>query len=221
MSDEVNAMTYTAVLPVTNSVFHGVSWEDYVRTLDELFGAGLHAHVTFDNGEMEIKTTGDIHERLKTAIGRLIETYALEADIPITGLGEATCRREDLLKGLDPDECYYVNTPLPPAQKGSAPLDLMTYPPPDLAIEIDMSKSSIPKQPIYAALGVAEVWRYSDERLRLLVLTTSGEYEEQDLSVGFPSLSVVEMNRFLQVAMTQSSHAAAKAIRDWVRAGSV
>jgi Uma2 family endonuclease len=214
-------MTYTAVLPLTNSVFHGVSWEDYDRTLNELYAAGLHAHVTFDNGELEIMTNGDTHERLKTAIARLIETYALEADIPITGLGEATCRREDLLKGLDPDECYYVHTPLPPAQGGSAPLDLMTFPPPDLAIEIDISNSSIPKQPIYAALGVAEVWRYADDRLRLLVLTTSGIYEEREQGVAFPFLSVVQMNRFLRVAMTQSSHVAAKAIRDWVRAGSI
>jgi Uma2 family endonuclease len=213
-------MISTALLPVTNSLFHGVSWEDYDRALQELYAAGVHAHVTYDNGEMEITTTGDIHERVKSCIGRLIETYALEADIPITGLGEATCRREDLLKGLDPDECYYVNTPLPPPQEGSAPLDLMTFPPPDLAIEIDLSNSSIPKQPIYAALGVAEVWRYAEQRLRLLVLTEAGKYEERDRGLAFPSLSLVQMNRFLQLALTQSSHSAALAIRDWVRAGS-
>jgi Uma2 family endonuclease len=218
---EVIRMTLTVQYPLQRSVFHSVSWEEYVHTLDELFAASLHAHVTFDNGEMEIMTTGDIHERQKKAVARLIETYALEAGIPITGLGEATCRREDLLKGLDPDECYYVNTPVLPASEGSAPLDLMTFAPPDLAIEIDVSNSSIPKQPIYAALGVAEIWRYADQRLRLFVLTTSGKYEERERGLAFPSLSIVQMNHFLQLALTQSSHKAALDIRDWVRAGGV
>ncbi len=117
------AEKFSLAFPLGHSVFHGVGWEEYTQALADLEAAGSRAHVTYDNGEMEIMTNGDLHERAKTALGRLIETYALEADIPITGLGQITCRRQDLLKGLDPDECYYVNTPLPPAPKGSAPLD--------------------------------------------------------------------------------------------------
>ncbi len=146
--------------PLEHSVFHGVSQEEYSRTLPELEATGSRAHVSFDKGEMEIMTNGVLHERARPALGRLLETYALEADIPITGLGQITCRREDLLKGLDPDERYYVATPVPPRPRGSEPLDLHAYPPPDLAIEIEVSQSSVAKQPIYAGLGIAEVWRY-------------------------------------------------------------
>jgi len=216
---EVIGMTVTDIFPLGHSVFHGVSWEEYSRTLQELEAVGSNAHVTFDNGEMEIMTNGDLHERAKTALGRLLETYALEADIPITGLGQITCRREDLLKGLDPDECYYVTTPVPPKPQGSEPLDLHAYPPPDLAIEIEVSQSSVPKQPIYAGLGIAEVWRYDGKQLMLLHLTADGKYASVGHSNAFPALPVDRLRQFLDLALNTSQHAAAKAIRDWVRSG--
>jgi Uma2 family endonuclease len=219
MRVEVIDMTQTAILPLRHSVFHGVSWEEYERTLLELEAAGSNAHVTFDNGEMEIMTNGDLHERAKKALARLLETYALEADIPITGLGQVTCRRRDLLKGLDPDECYYVHTPPPPTPEGSAPLDLVAYAPPDLAIEIEVSQSSVPKQPIYAGLGIAEVWRYDGERLVLLRLTAEGKYIRADRSLAFPALPIDRLKQFLDIALSTTQHAAAKAIRDWVRSG--
>jgi Uma2 family endonuclease len=223
MMVEVIGMTVTDIFPLVfppaHSVFHGVSWEEYSRTLQELEAAGSRAHVTFDNGEMEIVTNADLHERAKTALGRLLETYALEADIPITGLGQITCRREDLLKGLDPDECYYVMTPVPPRPQGSAPLDLHAYPPPDLAIEIEVSQSSVPKQPIYAGLGIAEVWRYDGQHLVPLHLTAEGKYAAADRSIPFPALPIDRLRQFLDLALSGTQHAAAKAIRDWVRSG--
>jgi Uma2 family endonuclease len=215
--NEVIGMIQTLTHPLRHIVLHGISWDEYTRTLLERDAEGSHSHVTYDNGEMEIMTHGDNHERAKTALARLIETYALEADIPILGLGEVTCRREDLLKGLDPDECYYVNTPPPPPVEGAAPLDLSSYPPPDLAIEIEVSQSSVPKQPIYAALGVAEVWRYDGRQILPLLLASDGTYQPTEKSIAFPALPIDEMNHFLELALTTTQHAAAKAIRDWAR----
>jgi Uma2 family endonuclease len=138
-----------------------VSWRYYEQTVAEFMDR--HLRVTYDQGRMEIMTTGDTHELTKKVISRLLETYATEKDIPITGFGSVTCRKKNAKKGLDPDECYYVQTP-PPAPTGK-PLNLSKVPPPDFAIEIDVTNSSVPRQPIYAAFGVREIWRFDGEML--------------------------------------------------------
>ena len=54
-------------------------------------------------------------------------------------------------------------------------IDLTLDPPPDLAIEIDMTSPSIPRLPIYCALGIPEVWRFDGETMVLLALV-NGKY---------------------------------------------
>jgi Uma2 family endonuclease len=202
---------------VQRYVFHDVTWDYYTRTLREIQNRRLQARVTFDQGEMEIMTLGDRHEAIKSAIARLLETYALETDHPISCAGSATCRREDLQRGLEPDECYYVSKPRPPMAPAGEPLDLSVYPPPELAIEVDITRVSISKQPIYAALGVREVWRYDGAILRPMTLTPSGQYRVIERSELLPALSMQEFNRCIQIALNESHHAGAKAIREWAR----
>src|SRR5581483_8553560 len=109
-------------------VFERVSWDYYDRTVRELEGS--RQRVTYCQGRMEIMSPSNRHEGGKKHIARLLEVYALERDIPITGLGSVTCQRKDLQLGLEPDECYYVSTPPPPEEP--VPLDLSRLPPPDL-----------------------------------------------------------------------------------------
>ena len=208
-------MTAVAAQPVQRFVFPDASWDFYTSTLYELEAQGLHTRVTYDDGWMELMTTGDNHERAKKVIARLIEQYSLEMDIPALGLGQITCRRKDLRKGLEPDECYYVRTEPPPMSQGE--LDLLTYPPPDLAVEVEITRGSIPRQPIYAALGVDEIWRFDGERLTVLHRTPDGRYEPHEKSLAFPELCIDQLNRFIRQALTGNQHEAIKAFRDWVR----
>jgi len=204
--------------PLEHSVRTGVSWEEYERVLEQFESESCRARITYNQGQMEVTTMGDKHERAKAAIGRLIETYGIERDIPVNCLGSVTLRRQDLLKGLEPDECFYVTTPLPPVpDELGAPLDLSIHPPPDLAIEVDITKTSIPRQPIYAALGIREVWRYDGQSLVFLKRTRDGRYEPTQYSTLLPRLSSNDLDPFVQMALNQSPHAAAKALRDWVR----
>ena len=96
-------------------------------------------------------------ECVKKIVGRLIEAYADAMDVEIDGLGCWTASREELKTGIEPDECYYVQSL--PAIADKERLELSVNPPPDLAIEVDISRSSLPKQPIYAAICVVEIWR--------------------------------------------------------------
>ncbi len=123
--------------PLYHYIFENVDWEHYTDTLLHLERSGQHARVTYDRGRMELMTVGRRHEIIKKAIGRLLETYADEMDIGIEGVGNVTCRRQDLERGLEPDECYYITS----VYRGTDDvLDLTNNPPPDLAVEVEVTR---------------------------------------------------------------------------------
>jgi Uma2 family endonuclease len=211
-------MTTTAPAPGgQHFVLDGVSWDYYDRTLRELERQHRHVRVTYDRGRLEFMTLTSLHEFIKKTMGRLVETLSVERGIPATGLGSLTCRREDLDRGLEPDECYYVATPPPPAE--AQPIDLTVHPPPDLAIEVDISASSVPRQPIYGALGVPEVWRFDGQAVLFLRRQSDGRYVRADESLAFPGLTPQQFNRFLLMALPNRQFEAVVAFRDWLRQG--
>ena len=190
-----------------------VSWDYYDRTLREL--DGQHWRISFDEGRLEIMTLGDLHEQIKGAARRVVECFATERDIPITSMGSVTCRREDMAKGLEPDECYYVNRPTPRPGKGQ--LDLVANLAPDLAIEIDISNSSVPRLPIYAALNVIEILRFDGQKWTSLHRQADGEYMESKTSIALPDFPMDMFEHFVKLAMETSQHAAVKELRLWIQ----
>jgi Uma2 family endonuclease len=192
-----------------------VSWDYYTHTLDEL-GPTRGFRVIYYQGSMEIVTTSPKHERVKWVISRLLATYALEADIPITGLGQLTLRRKKLRVGLEPDECYYIQTPPPPPIEGE--VDLAVYGPPDLAVEVEISRGVLPKMPIYQALKVTEIWRYSAAGVIPFVRASNGEYKPSKKSLAFPKLDLTQFSAFVAQALTETEHKAVKALQAWARA---
>ena len=197
-------------------LLENVSWELYEEFLEELDRSKRHLRVTYDEGRLEIMTLGNRHEQNKTLLGRLVETYGLELDLEVTGAGSVTLKKPKI-KGLEADECYYVQTPPPDIMVMA--LDLKKYPPPDLAIEVDISRSSIPRQPVYAFIAVPEVWRFNGERVIVLHRTPDGVYHEAAMSLAFPKLSSADINRFLAMSGTMSQSSVIRAFRDWLREG--
>ncbi len=136
-------------------VLHGVRWSTYEALLDDL--DGCHIRLTYDRGRLEIMTKSAPHEWSKTLLARAFEEITLELDIPIRSGGEQTFRQELLEKGLEPDECYWIQHE--PEVRGKRDISLETDPPPDLAMEIEISMSVLDRLGIYAALRVPEIWR--------------------------------------------------------------
>jgi Uma2 family endonuclease len=193
-------------------VLNDVSWSLYQSLLAEVGDRPIR--LTFDQGRLEIMAPSFFHERVKTIIGQLIEAYAEGMAIHVEGCGSTTFDREDLQKGLEPDECYYIANAA--AVVGKRELDLSIDPPPDLAIEIDISPPDVARQPIYAALGVPEVWRYDGRRITPLRRTDDGDYAPIAASLSFPDWSIDELNRFLSVGLTQGQPAAVRELREWL-----
>lgn len=208
-------MTTISPEPITEHrvVMEGISWDTYQRMLADI-GEG-RTRLTYDEGRLEVMSPSPFHEKLKKLIGRLLEAYADAIEIELEGFGSMTCAREDLKKGLEPDECYYVQNA--PAVMGRDDIDLTVDPPPDLAIEVEVSRSSVSRQPIYFALGVGEVWVFRAGKL-IPMLRGAESYEPATASRCFPDLPLDQFYEFVVIAQQQSQSAASKALREWVRA---
>src|SRR5262245_38805161 len=115
----------------------GVSWDRYEELLREY--EGRHIRLTYSGGDLEIMTVSSGHECSKTLIARLLEALTEELDIPIMGVGNTTFRRKDLARGLEPDECWYIEHE--EQMRGKAEIDLTIDPPPDLVIEVEVTRS--------------------------------------------------------------------------------
>jgi Uma2 family endonuclease len=163
---------------------------------------------------MEFMTLSPEHEQRKHILGILVVELAVEMNIDIAGYGSMTCRREDLERGLEGDECYWIENEA--KVRGRMDLDLEADPPPDLALEIEISRSALDRMGIYAALRVPEVWCWDGESLRVFLLTLQGTYEPSDRSRAFPFLPLTEFAAFLtrtDISETQLI----RLFRQWVR----
>jgi Uma2 family endonuclease len=195
-------------------LMHGVSWDFYSRMLQEI-GPSRSTRVTYDNGRMEIVTSSNLHERVSSTISWMIGKYASAADIDVTPDGRLTLRDEAKKLGLEPDECFYVAMEAPPASEGE--FDLSVNPPPNLVVEVEISRGTIPKQPIYAALGIREIWRFNGQSIESLHLGEDGTYRVGERSLAFPSLPLAEFSRFVLSAVYGSHPKAMREYGAWLR----
>ncbi len=174
-------------------LLYDVSWEAYEAIL-EAMGDRRFRH-SYDRGVLEIMSPLKRHDRAKKILSRMIEAMAFELDIDIQSIGSTTLRKQPKKKGLEPDECYYVAHE---AQVRSKPdYDPNTDPPPDLALEVDVTRSSLSRMGIYAGLGVPEVWRMKGETLSFHRLDRNGKYVPIDRSLAFPKVTPVVLQQFL------------------------
>ena len=155
------------------------------------------------------------HEDVKGLIGRLVEVYAEELDIDIASGGSTTLGREDLDRGIESDECYYIANA--PRVRGKETLELPVDPPPDLAIEVDLASSSSGKLEIYAARGIAEVWRYTGDSVVIYRLHEDGHYAASPTSAALPQFPLRELNRLLRSRGLRSETQLARRFRKWIR----
>jgi Uma2 family endonuclease len=204
-----------ALQPERRFVLRGVGWEGYEAML-AMVGDRSSIRVTYDRGDLELMSPSSEHDLFKSLIARLIETLTLELDLPCEALGSTTWRREPRDKGLEADECYYLANA--PRVAGKKTIDLANDPPPDLAIEVEISRSALDRMGIYAGLGVPEVWRFDGEALRIEQLQADRTYAEVDRSPGLPMLPPAEVVRWLGLAEDFPGQTPwLRQFRDWVR----
>jgi Uma2 family endonuclease len=195
-------------------ILRGIAWPVY-QSLREAPG-NYHVRMTYDRGDLEIMSPSGLHERYSYILGRLIDVWTEELSIDVGSCRTMTFKREDLDRGLEPDNCYYVEHEAQMRQKTE--LDLTIDPPPDLAVEVEVSTPAIRKMPLYAAFGVPEVWRFDGQTLQVFRLGPAGQYEPRAGSGCLPQFPIAEAAEVLGQVNTASETALVRSFRDRVRA---
>lgn len=208
------AQQTSAAGSVHQVVLHGVSWETYERLLIEHEGSS-GTRFTYDQGELEIMVLSPKHEALKHTLALLVEVIAEESNIDVYGLGSTTFRREDLARGFEPDACFYIEHA--ELMRDKDEIDLTADPPPDLVIEIDITHPSLDKFPIFAAVGVPEIWRYDGATLTIFTLHRDRHLRSATSAV-LPATTGQMLTQFMTESKTLKRPVWLRRLREWVRA---
>jgi Uma2 family endonuclease len=194
-------------------VLHKIAWETYERLLADNENNSA-PRLAYDRGELEIMSPSPEHERFNRRIAQLVLAVAEELGIEAEDLGSTTFRREDLERGFEPDSCFYIQNE--GLIRGKDRIDLAVDPPPDLVVEIDITSPSFSKLPIYAQMGVPEVWRYDGERMTILVLEGPEHVATNESNALSPVTSNV-LTDFVEKCKTVGRTVWLEKVREWVR----
>lgn len=200
------------VPPGQRLVLDPVSWQQFEEILSEL-GDRRSARIAYDRGTLEIRMPLPEHEKSKVILGDLVKALLDELDLDYVSFGSTTFKRQDLGQGFEPDDCFYIRHY--PGMVGKKRLNLEQDPPPDLAIEVDLTSRT--QLEIYRSLGVPELWRLQNGRLRIDLLQ-DGAYSEAAGSPIFGRLPLSDvLPRFIAMAETSGPRTTLKLFRTWVQ----
>ncbi|HIK45965.1 MAG TPA: Uma2 family endonuclease [Leptolyngbyaceae cyanobacterium M65_K2018_010] len=194
-------------------LLHDVSWAEFEAILEEL-GDHRSTRLAYDRGLLEIMAPLPEHEYFKETIGDAIKDISEALDLDYESYGSTTWRRQAEQAGLEPDNCFYFQNEA--LVRGRLTFDLDQDPPPDLALEIDLTRKSLNRLPIYARLGVPEIWCYDQGRLTIYRLA-AGQYTPAEQSAVFPALQIQALPQLIEAHRQQGRLALRRAVRAWVQ----
>jgi Uma2 family endonuclease len=195
---------------------HDIDWQEFEQILIEL-GEKRATRIAYFNGDLEIRMPLPERERAKVLTGDLLKILLEELDLPWESLGSSTFKKQSMKAGIEPDDCFYIKNSK--AMIGKKRLDLTVDPPPDLAIEVDLTSPT--QISAYEALGVPEIWRYRNGRLAIFILF-EGQYIESATSLTFPNLPVLEwisqlLERSTQILMSEARKEFRAEVQRWIK----
>lgn len=189
-----------------------IDWSAFEAILTELSDERA-ARISYSRGMLEIMTPLAIHESDKELIGDFIKIILEEMDLEFWALGSTTFKNASMAQAVEPDQCFYIAHES--AVRKKERIDLTVDPPPDLAIEIDITARS--RFDNYEKLGVPEVWRYDGKNLEINVLQ-EGDYVVADRSRLFPHLPLSEaIATAIAHSHEKGRNATMRQFRAWVR----
>ena len=200
------------VPPGQTVMFDGVSWQEFEAILEDL-GDSRNSRIAYDQGKLEITTPLPEHTVNKVYLSNFVEILLEELNIKFCPLGSTTFKNKLILRGIEPDSCFYIQNKA--VVRGKNQLDLTVDPPPDLAFEINITNGT--HLEIYQSLEIPELWRYERGKLQILLLV-DGKYIESESSANFPNFSLLEViPQYLTKCRTEGRNEGITAFRSWVR----
>lgn len=194
-------------------VLHGIRWQTYEMLSADICRSSLH--VTYFRGDLELMVVSREHERYKKLLCFVVQVLAEELGVDYIDDGSATMKREDVAGAIESDNWFYFLHY--PQVRGKKEIDLRVDPPPDLGLEIDVSRSSLNRMGIYAALRIPEVWRFDGATLLVYLLRADGQYESVAESPTYPGLPIADLPELIRRGMDMTYLEFVRFVREWVR----
>ena len=205
------ALEKIVVKPGQQLLLQDISWSDFESILEDL-GEHRSSRISYSNGVMEIMIPLPEHEKHKEVIGEIVRILLYQLEINFEGLGSTTFKNVPMAQAVEADTCFYIKNYQ--AVIGKDRLDLTSDPPPDLAIEIDITNRT--RLDNYLLLKVPELWRYTRSGLQIYLLE-GDRYTESPTSPNFPSIPIVELiQTYVKQAQTEGRSKAIRALRIWI-----
>ncbi len=206
------ALEKIVVKPGQQLLLQDISWQDFEEILEEL-GEHRSSRISYSNGILEIMVSLPEHEKDKEIIGEMIRILLDQLEIDFEPLGSTTFKNEPMSQAVEPDTCFYIKNYQ--AVIGKNRLDLSIDPPPDLAIEIDITNRTELNN--YLLLKVPELWRYTRKGFQIDLLEGNC-YIKSQTSPNFLKILIVELiERHVKQAQIEGRGKAIGAFRKWVR----
>jgi Uma2 family endonuclease len=180
--------------PQERFVFDGVDYERFL-TLTDAFGPKPRYRIAYDGMRLEIMTISRRHERWKRRLSRLVDQLLLQLDIPAEGGGQTTFRSRLVERGVEPDDCFWIEHV--DEIVGVDDWDAELHPPPDLVLEVVVTSAVVDRIEIYSKLGVPELWVFDGTSLVSMHRQPDGKYRESESSLALPFLRPAELLPFL------------------------
>ena len=173
-------------------LLHDISWESYEKLRAE--EANWHVRMAYDQGELELMRPSQEHQQIQFRLGIFLISVARVLKLHCNGLRNTTWMKPDKSVAKEADGCFYLANLERVRHKT---IDLDVDPPPDLAFEIEESRSYLDHLSIYAKIGIPEVWRFDGPALVIHQLQADGTYIESDRSLAIPCLWAKDVVRWL------------------------
>ncbi|MGB3205410.1 MAG: Uma2 family endonuclease [Crinalium sp.] len=205
-------MVVTSTPTEQRILLQNISWQLFENLLLELGEHNSH-RLAYHKGKLEIMVPLPEHENSNRMIEALIVALVEVLNLNIKMFGSMTIKRSSMKAGKEPDSCYYIQNEALVRNKKT--LYFNEDPPPDLALEIDISRSSLNQLELYADLGIKELWIYDRRTIHFYQLEHGG-YVECDRSPTFPILPASRVIEFLEQCQTLGVITALRQFREWV-----
>ena len=200
------------VNPGQQMLLKDISWQQLEKILEEM-GEKRAARISYSDGWLEIMVPLPEHEKDKEIFGELVRILLDKLEIDFEPFGSTTLKNERMRQAVEPDTSFYIQNQA--AVIGKNRIDLNIDPPPDLAIEIDITSRT--RFDNYEILGVPEFWRYQQQGLEIFLLQ-SGKYIKSQSSPNFPNIPIIELvNEYVRQCLTIGRSQAMRNFRSWVK----